>query len=100
MDIDKVAEAICAAMNPQNTPNEIRERMQHGTYNYRAVAQAAIDALGLKEEHSVGVETSNWPPIKTGSVKPLNHRPISRLVSPWVQVEDTNETALQGLPNP
>lgn len=52
-DIDTVAEAICAAMNPQNTPNEIRERMRHDSSGCRRMAQAAIDALGLTPAYGI-----------------------------------------------
>lgn len=49
MNIDDLAEAVCAAMNPQNTPLEIRERMQHRSYNYLGIAQAVIEGLELTQ---------------------------------------------------
>ena len=46
---------------------------------------AVLAALNLTEERGTGVRTSNWPPIRTGTVPPPQNVPMRRLVGPWVR---------------
>lgn len=90
--LDTVARAIWQA-HTFGTPIEWGEITVASAIQYRRMARAAIDALGLTEDWAIRNGTGTYPmPEELARDKagrwPESFCAITRLVSPWVKAED------------